>query len=129
MECTPETLRKWVREAERDQGVRRGVSSDERESLKALERENRKLRRTNEILRKASAFSAKRISTTPGNIDAVKQLMINKGHAWVESCFRNFAAILMRSIICRPGRSIKKYEAVAKMTARQSVIRNLDVKL
>ena len=56
--CTTETLRKWVRQAERDQGVKPGLSTDERERLKALERENKELRRTNEILRKASAFFA-----------------------------------------------------------------------
>jgi transposase-like protein len=56
--CTGETLRSWVRQAERDQGVRPGLSSDERERLKKLERENRELRRTNEILRKASAYFA-----------------------------------------------------------------------
>ena len=56
--CTAETLRKWVRQSERDQGRRAGLSSDERERLKALERENRELRRANEILRKASAFFA-----------------------------------------------------------------------
>jgi len=56
--CTTETLRKWVRRAERDQGVRAGLTSDERERLKVLERENRELRRANEILRKASAYFA-----------------------------------------------------------------------
>jgi transposase-like protein len=56
--CTTETLRKWVRQAERDQGRRPGLSSEERERLKALERENKELRRANEILRKASAFFA-----------------------------------------------------------------------
>lgn len=56
--CTTETLRKWVRRAERDQGIRAGLSSDDRERLKALERENRELRRANEILRTASAFFA-----------------------------------------------------------------------
>jgi transposase len=56
--CTAETLRGWVRRAERDQGTRPGLSSDERERLKALERENRELKRANEILRKASAFFA-----------------------------------------------------------------------
>jgi transposase len=56
--CTAETLRKWVRQAERDQGRRAGVPSTERERLKELERENRELKRANEILRKASAFFA-----------------------------------------------------------------------
>ena len=56
--CTSETLRNWVRQAERDQGRRQGVTSDDRERLKALERENRELRRANEILRKASAYFA-----------------------------------------------------------------------
>ncbi len=54
--CTGETLRKWVRQAERDQGKRPGLTSDERERMKALERENRELRQANEILRKASAY-------------------------------------------------------------------------
>ena len=56
--CTTETLRRWVRQSERDTGRRPGLSSDERERLKALERENAELKRANEILRKASAFFA-----------------------------------------------------------------------
>ena len=56
--CSPETLRKWVRQAECDQGVRPGLTTQERERLKELERENRQLRRANEILRKASAYFA-----------------------------------------------------------------------
>ena len=56
--CTAETLRKWVRQAERDQGKRSGLSSSERDRLKEFERENRELKRANEILRKASAFFA-----------------------------------------------------------------------
>ena len=56
--CTPETLRLWVRQAERDRGERAGLSSDERARLKALEREVRELRQANEILRKASAYFA-----------------------------------------------------------------------
>ena len=56
--CTAETLRKWVRRAERDQGLREGLTNSDRERLKALERENRELKRANEILRKASAFFA-----------------------------------------------------------------------
>ncbi len=56
--CTPETLRRWVRQAERDAGGRPGLTTSERERLKQLERENRELKRANEILRKASAFFA-----------------------------------------------------------------------
>jgi transposase len=56
--CTAETLRKWVRQAERDQGKRAGLTSSEQERLKQLERENFELKRANEILRKAAAFFA-----------------------------------------------------------------------
>ena len=56
--CTAETLRKWVRQTERDRGQRGGLTSDERQRLKELERDNRELRRANEILRKASAYFA-----------------------------------------------------------------------
>ena len=56
--CSSETLRQWVRRAEVDTGRRDGVTSDERARLKELERENRELRRVNEILRKASAYFA-----------------------------------------------------------------------
>jgi transposase len=56
--CTSETLRRWVRRAERDAGLRGGLPTDERQRVKELERENRGLKRTNEILRKASAYFA-----------------------------------------------------------------------
>jgi transposase len=55
---TAETLRGWVRQAEREQGVRPGATTEERERIKALEREVRELRQANEILRKASAYFA-----------------------------------------------------------------------
>jgi transposase len=56
--CTAETLRKWVRQAERDAGQRPGAVTEERERMRALEREVRELRQANEILRKASAYFA-----------------------------------------------------------------------
>ena len=56
--CSPETLRLWVRQAERDAGQRPGVTTDERARLTALEHENRELKRASEILRNASAFFA-----------------------------------------------------------------------
>jgi transposase-like protein len=56
--CTSETLRRWVRQTERDAGQRPGLTTDERERVKELERENMELRRANEILRKASAYFA-----------------------------------------------------------------------
>jgi transposase-like protein len=56
--CTAETLRTWVRQAERDGGQRPGTTTEERERIKALEREVRELRQANEILKKASAYCA-----------------------------------------------------------------------
>src|ERR1700677_445006 len=54
--CTGETLRSWVRQTERDQGLRGGTTTEDSAKIKALERENRELRQANEILRKASAY-------------------------------------------------------------------------
>lgn len=56
--CAAQTLHTWVARAERDQGLRAGPTTDERERMKQLERENRELRQANEILRKASAYFA-----------------------------------------------------------------------
>ncbi len=56
--CVPQTLNEWVRKHEIDSGVRDGVSGAERERLKELERENKELRKANEILKLASAFFA-----------------------------------------------------------------------
>jgi transposase len=56
--CTAETLRSWVRQAQRDTAQRPGVTTDERERIRTLERENRELRQANEILRKPSAYFA-----------------------------------------------------------------------
>lgn len=58
MGCTAETLRRWVRQAERDAGARPGPTTEDKTRIKELEREVHELRRTNEILRKASAFFA-----------------------------------------------------------------------
>ena len=56
--CVPQTLNEWVKKSEIDSGARDGVTSEERERIKALERENKELRRANEILKLASAFFA-----------------------------------------------------------------------
>jgi len=56
--CSAESLRRWVRQTEIDQGIRNGVTTPEREPLKQLEKENRELKPANEILRKASAYPA-----------------------------------------------------------------------
>jgi transposase len=56
--CKAETLRLWVRRHERDAGLREGLTTADRDRMKALERENRELRQANEILRKASAYFA-----------------------------------------------------------------------
>ena len=56
--CSAEAVRNWVRQAERDEGVRPGPTSDQLEELKRLKRENAELRRANEILKSASAFFA-----------------------------------------------------------------------
>ena len=58
---TRETLRRWVRQAETDAGQRPGLTSDERRRVVELERENRELRRANEILKEASAFFAREL--------------------------------------------------------------------
>jgi transposase len=56
--CTAETLRRWVRQAERDRGLRDGPTTAEQQRVKELEREVRELRKANEILKLASAFFA-----------------------------------------------------------------------
>ena len=56
--CQKETLRRWVRQAERDEGRRPGLTTDERAELRRLQRENFELKRANEILKKASAYFA-----------------------------------------------------------------------
>ena len=56
--CSGETLRRWLRQSERDAGERPGLTTDERQQLKQLQRENFELKRANEILKKAAAFFA-----------------------------------------------------------------------
>ena len=58
MGCSTETLRRWVRRSERDQGKRAGLTTSEEDRVRQLERENKELRRANEILKRASAFFA-----------------------------------------------------------------------
>jgi transposase len=62
---TAETLRKWVRQTEIDGGRRPGISSAEAQRIKELERENKELRRANEILKAASAFFARELDPQP----------------------------------------------------------------
>ena len=57
--CVPQTLLEWVKREEVDSGSREGLTSSERERLKQLERENKELRRANDILKAASAFLLK----------------------------------------------------------------------
>jgi transposase len=61
--CSPQALRNWVRRAEVDGGLREGLTSEEREELRRLRRENRILRQEREVLRKAAAFFAKESET------------------------------------------------------------------
>jgi len=56
--CTPETLRTWINKIEVDSGAKSGVTTDHAQRMKELERENRELKRANEILKKAAAFFA-----------------------------------------------------------------------
>jgi transposase-like protein len=56
--CLPQTLNEWVKRDQIDSGVREGITTSEREQMKALERENRELRKADEILKLASAFFA-----------------------------------------------------------------------
>ena len=56
--CVPQTLNEWVRKIEIDTGLRDGITSEERDRIKTLERVNKELRRANEILKLASAFFA-----------------------------------------------------------------------
>ena len=63
--ASPETVRHWVRRAEVDDGRRPGITTEERERLRQLERENRELRRANEILKAASVFFARELDPRP----------------------------------------------------------------
>ena len=71
IDCTRETVRTWVRRAERDAEKRAGLTTDERQRLKELERENRELKRANEILRKASAFFAQGGARPPTEVNVL----------------------------------------------------------
>ncbi len=62
---SPETLRSWVRQQERDEGLRPGLTTEEKVRLKELERENAELRRANEILKSAAAFFGAELDRRP----------------------------------------------------------------
>ena len=64
-DISSESLRLWVRQAERDQGLQPGLTTTERERLKELERENRELKRANEILKSAAAFFGAELDRRP----------------------------------------------------------------
>ena len=64
-DISSESLRIWVRQAERDQGLKPGLTTTERERLKELERENRELKRANEILKSAAAFFGAELDRRP----------------------------------------------------------------
>jgi transposase len=61
--CSPQALRNWVRRSEIDGGLREGLTTEEREELRHLRRENRVLRQEREVLRKAAAFFARESET------------------------------------------------------------------
>ena len=67
--CSGHTLLEWVKKAEVNSGKRAGVPTELAERLKALERESRELRQANDILRKASAYFARRSSTARSSDD------------------------------------------------------------
>lgn len=68
--CIPQTLREGVKQAEKDSGMRDGVTTEERDRIKALVREVRELRQANEILRKASAYFAPALIAASGDCRA-----------------------------------------------------------
>ena len=84
--CTAETLRTWVRRAETDRGIRGGMSTSDREWLKELERENRELKRANEILRKASGDSMDHC-----NIAKIFSAGVKKFNVFLGRSFGSFA--------------------------------------
>lgn len=69
--CSPDSLRAWCQQAERDAGQRAGLTSAEKDRIKELERENRELRTANEILKKASAYFAAALIAASGDCRAV----------------------------------------------------------
>jgi transposase len=70
--CVPQTLHEWVRKQEVDTGLRDGVTSEERDRIKALERENKELRRANEILKLESAFLPKRSRAAGSSLEKLR---------------------------------------------------------
>src|SRR5471030_1136009 len=109
--CTSETLRRWVRQRERDTGQREGTTTAESERLKALERENKELRKANEILRLASAFFA--------------QAELDRRF---KSCERSSTSTAKRMGSSRFAKSCRSPRPATGVTPRSGAIRLCDVR-
>jgi transposase InsO family protein len=124
--CTPETLSSWVRRVETDQGQRAGVTTDDRERLKTLERENKELRRANEILKTASAFSPRRRSAR-AHSDA--ELKSDIERVWEEN-YRVYGVRKIGHQLKREGQEVARCTVARLMRdlGLQGVVRGRSVK-
>ena len=128
--CTAETLRNWVRQAERDAGRRPGLTTDERQRLKEFEREKHE-RRANEIRRKASAFLAQAVldrrpkcwSTSSANTSAPT------GSSRSAACGKGAPGAISRTLSSRPssgcpGRTVSGFSSRSDMFLRRRTKRS-----
>jgi transposase len=120
--CTPQTLHNWVAQAERDRGLRGGVTTDERAQMNAMEREIKELREANEILRKASTYFAQaefdRRPNSCRHIDAIRDNPPGRGDGPARKA-RETLRQVARSIIRRMPRDrrcdvIKRKPCIAR---------------